>query len=31
VTFALEGKYGDGIGALLLANGGHRRKAYPRG
>lgn len=31
VTFALECEYGDGIGALLLADGGHGRKAYPRG
>ena len=31
VTFALVGKYGDRIGALCLANGGHGTKAYPRG
>jgi hypothetical protein len=31
VTFALEGEDGDGVGALLLPDGGHEKRAYPRG
>ena len=31
VTAALVGEYGDRVGALLLANRGHKERAYPRG
>ncbi len=31
VAVALEGQDSDGVGALLLADCGHREKAYPRG
>lgn len=31
MAMLLEGRDGDGVGALLLADGGHGRKAYPRG
>jgi hypothetical protein len=28
---SLEGQDRDGVGALLLSDCGHRKKAYPRG
>jgi hypothetical protein len=31
VAMLLEGRDGDGVRALLLADCGHREKAYPRG
>jgi hypothetical protein len=31
VAMSLEGQDRDCVGALLLADGGHRVKAYPRG
>jgi hypothetical protein len=31
VAVSLEGQDRDGVGALLLADCGHREKAYPRG
>ena len=31
VAMSLEGQDCDRVGALLLANCGHREKAYPRG
>jgi hypothetical protein len=31
VAVSLEGEDGDRVGALLLADCGHREKAYPRG
>jgi hypothetical protein len=31
VAMSLEGQDCDGVGALLLADCGHREKAYPRG
>jgi hypothetical protein len=31
VAMSLEGQDGDGVGALLLADCGHREKAYPKG
>lgn len=31
VAMLLEGRDGDGVGALLLADRGHGKKAYPRG
>jgi len=30
VAMSLEGQDRDGVGALLLADGGHARRAYPR-
>jgi hypothetical protein len=31
VAMSLEGQYGDGIGALLLADCGHAEESIPRG
>jgi hypothetical protein len=31
VAMLLEGRDGDGVGALFLADGGHGKKAYPKG